>query len=88
MATPKFLQGKGDFHIELKKRVNNYFSVEWRLFFVTGLLGGFTTFSSFSIETITLMRTGHNWLALSYIAASVIIGLAATFVGISIFKLF
>ena len=26
MATPKFLQGKGDFHIELKKRVNNYFA--------------------------------------------------------------
>ncbi|MEP6583876.1 MAG: fluoride efflux transporter CrcB [Ginsengibacter sp.] len=63
-------------------------SMEWKLFFVTGLLGGFTTFSSFSIETITLLRTGHSWLALSYIGLSLIIGLIATFTGISIIKLF
>lgn len=63
-------------------------SMEWKLFFVTGLLGGFTTFSSFSIETITLLRTGHSWLALSYIGLSLIIGLIATFTGISVIKLF
>lgn len=65
----------------------SYISMEWRLFLVTGLLGGFTTFSSFSNETIALIRDGQNWLALSYIASSVIIGLTATFAGISIIKL-
>lgn len=65
----------------------SYISMEWRLFLVTGLLGGFTTFSSFSNETIALIRDGQNWLALSYIASSVIVGLVATFAGISIIKL-
>ena len=66
----------------------SYISMEWRLFLVTGLLGGFTTFSSFSNETIALIRDGQNWLALSYIASSVIVGLVSTFAGISIIKLF
>ena len=65
----------------------SYFPVEWRLFLVTGLLGGFTTFSSFSNETIALIRDGQSWLALSYVATSVIVGLIATFAGISIIKL-
>ncbi|MEO8567984.1 MAG: fluoride efflux transporter CrcB [Ginsengibacter sp.] len=65
----------------------SYISMEWRLFLVTGFLGGFTTFSSFSNETIALIRDGQNWLALSYVASSVIVGLAATFAGISIIKL-
>lgn len=66
----------------------SYFPVEWRLFLVTGLLGGFTTFSSFSNETIALIRDGQNWPALTYVAASVIVGLVATFAGISVIKLF
>ncbi len=66
----------------------SYLSVEWRLFLVTGFLGGFTTFSSFSNETIALIRDGQSWLALSYVAGSVIIGLVATFAGISVIKLF
>ncbi len=65
----------------------SYISMEWRLFLATGFLGGFTTFSSFSNETIALIRDGQNWLALSYVASSVIVGLAATFAGISIIKL-
>ncbi len=65
----------------------SYFPVEWRLFLVTGLLGGFTTFSSFSNETISLIRDGQSWLALSYVATSVFVGLVATFAGISIIKL-
>ena len=65
----------------------SYISVEWRLFLVPGFLGGFTTFSSFSNETIALIRDGQSWLALSYVAASVLIGLIATFAGISIIKL-
>ncbi len=61
---------------------------EWRLFLATGLIGGFTTFSAFSGETVTLLRDGQLWYASAYITASVLIGLLATFIGISIVKLF
>lgn len=59
----------------------------WKLFLVTGILGGFTTFSSFSNETVALFRTGQSALAMYYIASSVLIGLAATFAGIYFIKL-
>ncbi|MEO6818948.1 MAG: fluoride efflux transporter CrcB [Ginsengibacter sp.] len=61
-------------------------SMEWRLFFATGVLGGFTTFSSFSNDTIGMMRDGQYLPAFTYVACSVIIGLVATFIGISITK--
>ena len=61
---------------------------EWRLFLATGLIGGFTTFSAFSFETVGLLRDGQLWYATAYIVGSVIIGLLATFIGISIIKLF
>ncbi len=62
-------------------------AVEWRMFLVTGLLGGFTTFSSFSNETVGLIRDGQYWPAFMYISFSVVIGLLATFTGISLIKL-
>jgi len=61
-------------------------SLEWRLLLVTGLLGGFTTFSAFSVETHYLLKTGHNGMALLYVAASVIFGIALTFLGAWIFR--
>lgn len=63
------------------------FTMIWRLFLVTGFLGGFTTFSSFSNETVALLRDGEIWHAFSYIMSSVVIGLIATFSGISLIKL-
>jgi CrcB protein len=51
---------------------------EWKLFFTTGILGGFTTFSAFSIETLTLFRQGYAGYALLYIFASVFLGLLLT----------
>ncbi len=46
---------------------------EWgRLFLVVGLLGGFTTFSTFSIETILLMHSNRLDLALTYVALSLV----------------
>ena len=63
-------------------------SAEWRLFLATGILGGFTTFSAFSYETVSLLRDGQLWYALAYISFSVIIGVLATFIGISVIKLF
>ncbi len=63
-------------------------SPEWRLFLATGFCGGFTTFSAFSNETLGLLRDGQFWNAAWYVGASVMLGLIATFAGISIFKLF
>ena len=56
-------------------------SHEWRLFLATGVLGGFTTFSAFSIETLMLFRGGYMFYALLYIFSSVLVGLATTFFG-------
>jgi len=56
-------------------------SHEWKLFLATGVLGGFTTFSAFSIETFTLFREGNAGYALLYIFASVLVGLLATYIG-------
>jgi len=61
-------------------------TVEWRLFLATGFLGGFTTFSSFSNDTVSLLRDAQYWPAFSYVALSVLVGLVATFGGISLIK--
>jgi len=61
-------------------------NVEWRLFLATGFLGGFTTFSSFSNETISMLRDAQYWQAFSYVGLSVLVGLVATFGGISLIK--
>jgi fluoride exporter len=55
---------------------------EWKLFLATGLLGGFTTFSAFSNETVVLLRDGQVGYAIAYVASSVLLGILATFVGI------
>ncbi len=54
---------------------------EWKLFLVTGLLGGFTTFSAFSNETVLMLRDGQYLPAASYVLASILVGIAATFLG-------
>ena len=61
---------------------------EWRMFLVTGLLGGFTTFSSFSNETVAMLRDGQLGYAFAYIVASVLLGILATLMGISLIKFF
>jgi CrcB protein len=53
---------------------------EWRLLLVTGLLGGFTTFSAFSLETGLLWQRAW-WLAAAYVTASVALGLGAFALG-------
>ena len=56
-------------------------SPEMRAFLATGVLGGFTTFSAFSLDTATLIGRGESGPALGYIIASVAISLAALYAG-------
>ena len=53
-----------------------------RLFFGTGVLGGFTTFSTYSVDTRDLLAAGHPAAALIYVAGSLLLGLAAVVVGL------
>ena len=52
-----------------------------RLFFITGLLGGFTTFSAFGLDTYALWHRGQPGQAALYVAASVFLSLAAVALG-------
>lgn len=52
-----------------------------RLFIATGILGGYTTFSTFSLETGLLHARGDTVLALSYALASLVLGVVAFFLG-------
>ncbi len=58
-------------------------SMELRLLLVTGFLGGFTTFSAFSLDTIALYERGQVTTAAVYVLASVVLSLAATFAGMA-----
>lgn len=60
---------------------------EWRFFLATGILGGFTTFSSFSYETVALLREQQYWYAFFNVGISIFLGLAATVVGILLTKM-
>ena len=53
----------------------------WREFIFVGLLGGFTTFSAFGLDTLTLLRAGAPGLAIANVALQVGAGLAAVYVG-------
>lgn len=55
-----------------------------RQLLVTGLLGAFTTFSTFSLDTLRLLENGEGLLALGYVLLSVCIGLLATWAGLSL----
>ena len=53
----------------------------WRLFLVVGVLGGYTTFSSFEYETLQAVRDGERWMGLLNVAGSVLLGYVAVWLG-------
>ena len=61
----------------------NSASEHWRLLLAVGVLGGFTTFSAFSLEVVTMIERGAFGVALGYVLVSVIGSVAALFAGLS-----
>ena len=62
-------------------------SQHFRLFLTTGILGGFTTFSAFSLDTALLIERHAYWLAAAYVAGSVAASVIALFAGMSMFRI-
>ena len=58
--------------------------LKWVL--ITGFCGGYTTFSAFGLENVSLMQSNHSGTAFLYIAASVILGLTAVWGGLYLAK--
>jgi len=57
-----------------------------RLFLTTGLLGGFTTFSAFSLDTALLIERNEPFAAAAYVVASVVLALGGLFLGLALFR--
>jgi fluoride exporter len=53
----------------------------WRLFLVVGILGGYTTFSSFEYEAYQAVRDGSRWMGALYVASSVVLGYIGVWLG-------
>jgi len=63
------------------------FTPEMRAFLFIGMMGSFTTFSTFGLETFNLVKSGQSLAAVSYLAVSILVGLAAVYLGFVISKL-
>ncbi|WP_374383452.1 fluoride efflux transporter CrcB [Dongia sp.] len=61
-------------------------SQAWRLFLTTGVLGGFTTFSAFSLDTAMLYERGALAPAALYVLGSVVMSIAAVFLGLAVIR--
>jgi CrcB protein len=58
----------------------------WRLFLTTGILGGYTTFSAFSLDTALLYERGEVGLAAVYVLSSVVVSIAGLFLGLYLMR--
>ena len=66
---------------------NEAFALNWRVFLATGLCGGFTTFSAFSLENLQLLQEGRLGMFALYAVSSLLFGLAAVWLGYKIILL-
>lgn len=57
-----------------------------RLFLATGVLGGFTTFSAFSLDAVLLWERGQTAAALGYVLASVVLSILALLAGLAVMR--
>lgn len=57
-----------------------------KLLFITGFGGGYTTFSAFAVENITLIQNNNYWTLVLYIGLSVLTGLSAVWIGLILTK--
>lgn len=58
----------------------------WRLFLTTGILGGFTTFSAFSLDAALMFERGSHWAAAAYVLLSVVLSIGALFAGMVLLR--
>ena len=63
-------------------------SQHWRLFLTTGILGGYTTFSAFSLDAALLYERGEMGMAALYVIASVALSIAGLFAGLALVRNF
>lgn len=77
--TGSFLMGIAAYHFTRGFDLN----ITTRLFWTIGVLGGFTTFSAFSLELAAFVETGRVGLGFGYAVASVTLSLAALFLGMA-----
>jgi fluoride exporter len=63
---------------------NELFLNNWKLFFATGICGGFTTFAAFSAENVLLLQNEKYFIAMLYIALSIVLGIGAAWLGYNI----
>jgi len=61
-------------------------SQPWRLFLMTGILGGYTTFSAFSLDAALLYERGELGLAAAYVIGSVVLSIAGLFAGLAVMR--
>lgn len=63
-------------------------SPEARSFLTTGILGGFTTFSAFSLDAVNMLERGDMELAFAYMGGSVVTCVGALFLGLALVRMF